>query len=143
MNQFALDLEFVERFWQKVDRSQPGGCWSWTASKGRRYGDISYGGKSLIAHRVAYVLQIGPIPDGMVLDHLCRNQKCVNPAHLQPVESKENILRGIGWGAQNARKTHCPKGHPYEGENLRIRPSGRRECLTCKRESAKRLRKNK
>ena len=79
-----------------------------------------------LAHRVAYELQVGPIPVGLQLDHLCRVRSCVNPAHLEPVTSAENTRRGL-----RAMKTHCPQGHPYAGENLLIRPTGQRRCRTC------------
>src|SRR6266496_2265386 len=95
----ALD-GLVTRFWAKVDRS--GGsraCWLWTGKTGRDgYGRIGLGGRGALvrvrAHRFAYELLIGPIPDGLQIDHLCRVRHCVNPAHLEPVTQRENILRG-------------------------------------------------
>lgn len=81
---------------------------------------------------MSHELHKGPIPEGLVIDHLCRNRGCVNPDHLEAVTQRENILRGEGLAAANARKTHCPKGHPYSGENLYVVPSsGRRQCRIC------------
>jgi hypothetical protein len=77
---------------------------------------------------------IGEIPRGMTLDHICRNRDCCNPAHLEPVTVKENILRGDSLSARNARKTHCHRGHPLAGDNLSLPPSGGRKCKACGRE---------
>lgn len=86
------------------------------------------------AHRVVYEELVGPIPDGLMLDHLCRVRHCVNPEHLEPVTNRENVLRGEGHSAKAARATHCLKGHPYAGENLRILSNGWRRCRACHRE---------
>lgn len=122
------------RFWAKVERRGPDDCWLWTAGLNNGYGTI-YGGRRspLRAHRVAYELLVGPIPDGLTLDHLCRNRRCVNPAHLEPVSNRENILRGESFSAEQARRTHCPSGHPLEGDNLRPDQSkqGKRACRLC------------
>jgi hypothetical protein len=90
------------------------------------------------AHKVAYTLHVGPVPKGLILDHLCVNPKCVNPFHLEPVTWGENVLRGNSPFAINARKTHCPKDHPLSGDNLYIDPRGKRECRECRRESGRR-----
>lgn len=106
------------------------GCWDWTGAKNTNgYGRIQVDGKTAYAHRASYEHYVGPIPDGLHLDHLCRNRSCVNPAHLEPVTCRENIHRGQG----NSSKTHCPQGHPYSGWNLAI-VNGRRICVTCRRE---------
>lgn len=80
----------------------------------------------------------GPIPDGMVIDHVCRVRRCVNTDHMEVVTNKENILRGQSPWAVNARKTHCPRGHPLEDGNVRVRTDKNgalmRECLTCAHE---------
>ncbi len=110
----------ADRFWEKVDRDGPDGCWVWTgANNGAGYGQIRIDDRNRYAHRVAYELEVGPIPESLFIDHLCRNRGCVNPAHLEPVTNAENILRGTAPTAVNARKKACPKGHPY-----RVAPSG-------------------
>lgn len=128
-----------ERFWAKVEKSD--GCWLWTGAKTTTgYGSVWLDGRSVKAHRVAYELLVGRIPDGLTIDHLCRVRLCVNPAHLEPVTNRENTLRSPQSEASvNARKTHCPKGHPYEGRNLRVwvnkqRPTMvQRRCVMCDR----------
>lgn len=120
------------RFWNKVEKTTDG-CWLWTASgvKGG-YGRYTVGGERVLAHRFAYELLVGPIPKGLTLDHLCRNRACVNPRHLEPVTHAENVKRGES-GAWLRAKTHCPKGHPYSGDNLAICKGGR-VCRACSRE---------
>lgn len=114
------------------------GCWNWTAYKTPKgYGMVQFRGMTWRAHRAVYTLFRGEIPNGLTLDHLCRNPGCVNPAHLEPVTMRENVLRGIGLAAANARQTNCKAGHPLDGANvyLRRRPDGRRrrDCLSCRR----------
>lgn len=119
-------------FWHTV-RQGPG-CWEWAGvHTALGYSRIYIDGKYHLAHRFAYELLVGSIPVGMVLDHLCRNPGCVNPDHLEPVTDAENIRRGQGFAAQAARRTHCPQGHPYSGDNLRVTPQGYRICVTCRR----------
>jgi hypothetical protein len=127
---------FEERFWDRVDKTPT--CWVWTGGvmSGRhQYGRVHVGAaKYRPAHRVAYEMLVGPIPEGLDLDHLCRNRVCVNPAHLEPVTNHENILRGTGPTAINARKTHCKRGHPLNGDNLvALRNSNERKCRICHR----------
>lgn len=136
-----------ERFWPKVDKLGPGGCWLWTASTDRYgYGRIHVGtsradSKLKAAHNVAYELLIGPIPVGLELDHLCRITACVNPAHLEPVTHRENLLRSDSVSGKAARVTHCPQGHLYDKQNTRV-TNGVRQCRACDREY-QRLRRRK
>ena len=118
----------LERFEEKVERVPELTChiWmAWTNTSG--YGQIRANGKSAMAHKISYELVRGPIPDGMTMDHLCRNRWCVNPYHLEIVTMRENVLRGISFAAKNAKKTQCPKGHPYN----RINNRGARYCRQC------------
>src|SRR6266568_5486930 len=114
LNDTETLLRLTGRFWAKVDRS--GACWLWTAHVGEDgYGTFSLDGHHQRAHRIAWVLLRGPIPEGLQIDHLCRVRACVNPDHLEPVTQRENILRGEGISALCARRTHCPQGHEYTG----------------------------
>lgn len=101
--------------------------WIWTAARTRDgHGRFRLPDRHVLAHRFAYEAEIGPIPEGLVLDHLCRTEPCVRPFHLEPVTSGENVLRGVGPSALNARKTQCPRGHEYDAER-----NGRRVCVAC------------
>lgn len=107
------------------------GCWEWTASRFKSTGYGAYRGRN--AHRAVYRAAVGPIPEGLDLDHLCRNRGCVNPAHLEPVTHRVNLLRGETIVAANAAKTHCRHGHPLAGDNLYVRPDGKgRDCRECR-----------
>lgn len=135
----------LRRFWPKVALPDtPDGCWVWTAARTRDgYGVFRLGGRSVKAHRASYRTFVGPIPDGLTLDHVCNNPPCVNPAHLVPATVRDNIMRDGAHGAcaVNARKTHCPRGHSLlDKGNLapwQLR-RGERECLTCRRERQRR-----
>lgn len=131
--------QILKRFTPKylVDSS---GCWLWIASinESTGYGCFGIqcdmdGNKENLAHRAAWKLLRGRIPQGLELDHLCRVRRCVNPDHLEPVPHRINALRGESPSAKHAAKTHCPYDHPYDSENTWTRPaSGQRACRTCK-----------
>jgi hypothetical protein len=128
----TLSPSAVARFWAKIDQS--GSCWTWTAHlNAKGYGQFGVSGRNVKAHRFAYELLVGPIPAGLVIDHLCRNRACCNPDHMEPVTGAVNILRGVGLAAVNARKTKCLRGHPLSGDNLCVRADGERECRECRR----------
>lgn len=111
------------------------GCWQWTGGdNGRGYGRFTARGRRFGAHRYMYELLRGPIPDGLTLDHLCRNTRCVRPDHLEPVPHRENVLRGEGFPARKAAQTHCVNGHPFDAANTHRKPDGRRDCRACHRE---------
>ncbi len=122
----------AEQFWSRVDAS--GDCWLWTGGRGSEgYGTFYWQGKTRLAHRLVYQILVGVIPPTMQIDHLCRVRYCVNPDHMQIVTHRENILRGVGPTAKASQVTHCPKGHPYDKANTRIRWQGWRACRACKR----------
>lgn len=127
-----LRQSITERFWAKVEKKSPEGCWEWIGAKTQGYGNLKVNGITVKASRLAYEMLVGLIPPGKELDHLCRNRACVNPAHTEPVSKRENILRGIGRAACKARQTHCIYGHPFDAVNTHIRSCGRRECLRCR-----------
>lgn len=128
-----------------IEKTEPGenGCIVWTASgNGAGYGAMYIAkGKRVLAHRWSYEYYVGPIPDGLVLDHLCRNPKCVNPEHLEAVTQRVNTLRGKAPTAINAAKTHCLLGHEYTPENTLIR-NGKRSCRVCKNAANKAYHQN-
>jgi len=109
-----------------VDKTKGSPCWIWWgASLSNGYGKVTVNYKTLLVHRFVYESLIGPIPEGLQLDHVCENKLCVNPAHLEPVTCKINMER------RSASKTHCINGHPYIEENIYIRKDGRRQCRVC------------
>jgi hypothetical protein len=128
-----------ERFWRMVSAQAPDECWEWTGNLSAGYGTLGLkrDGRWVTtrAHRVSWTIHRGPIPTGLQLDHLCRNRACVNPAHLEPVTNRVNGLRGVSACAQNARKSHCLRGHEYTPENTRVRSTrygtDGRECRIC------------
>ena len=130
----VINIPTVEqRFWAKVDRT--GECWEWVAARtSSGYGNFNWLGKNKVAHRVSYELIKGDIPEGLDLDHLCRNRSCVNPEHLEPVTRRENLLRGDTIPAKHVKKTHCPKGHKYDEDNTYVCKNGSRHCRKCRKD---------
>lgn len=131
-------LSAEERFWAKVDKNGPGGCWLWTGRVSFwGYGMFWSGKTQVYAHRFAHELLVGPIPEGFQGDHVCRVKSCVrqDKKHVEFVTSQENNRRRLKgrMGAPRAERTHCPKGHPYDEANT-IRRNGRRHCRACKEE---------
>lgn len=132
-----LDLDYLRRteWWGKVEVGGPAGCWPWTRSTGSHgYGQTWDGVTVRLAHRVAWALHHGQqVPDGLTVDHECRNRICCNPAHLRLLSNVDNATDN-GHG----RKTHCPAGHPYDHLNTYTDPKGARRCRTCAAERRKR-----
>ena len=134
------DTRLPPRFWSKI-RVLANGCWEWIAYRnGSGYGVIGIGSitdgsrKSVLAHRLAYHTLVGPFPAGLQSDHLCQFRACVNPAHVEPVTSRVNTLRGNSFSARHAKKTHCPQGHPYDKTNTSFDCNGKgRHCRICHR----------
>lgn len=139
----------VARITQRIEK-QPDGCWIWPGAKSNGYGRISWsvGGNRMTwaaVHRVMYETFVGPIPDGLDVDHACHDpaschpkeatdcphRACCNPAHLEAVTRKENLRRGGTIAARRAATTHCPQGHPYDEENTLTDKEGRRSCKAC------------
>ena len=123
--------QYKEKLLAKLDKSNS--CWIFTDSLDKDgYGRVRCGDKKIFAHRLSYQIFIGQIPDGLVIDHLCRNRSCANPEHLEAVSNAENIRRGET-GKILKDKTHCPQGHEYNENNTRIKKSGHRSCKECDR----------
>lgn len=132
---FDWQRSIQERFWECVE-VRPSQCWSWRGTLSNGYGRLGDGRHNLIpAHRISYEIHKGPIPEGLEVDHTCRNRQCTNPDHLEAVTQRINILRGESIVAHNARKTHCPKGHEYIAENTIVTKDGTRRCRACRREA--------
>lgn len=127
-----------QRFWEKVDKDSAGGCWLWKAARRNGYGHFGISGRTTAyAHRLSYEWLIGPIPEGLQIDHLCRNKLCVNPEHLEAVTQEVNTQRAH----EGKRKSHCPHGHEYTAENTYTQPAdGAQVCLTCRRSASRRYR---
>jgi hypothetical protein len=128
-----------DRFWDKV--WQGDGCWLWTGRPNRQgYGVLREGpsgSRTLRAHRFSYELLVGPILEGLVIDHLCSNTMCVNPDHLDSVTQAENVRRGRtgqAFGAMQRARTHCPQGHEYSNENTYLWNTYR-ACRMCRKEA--------
>lgn len=144
-----FDARLPERFWDKVMPEPNSGCWLWTGSTlpPWHYGRLSYRGRYDLAHRIAYHELVGPIPDGLELDHRCKNPTCCNPAHLEAVTHLENVRRSDS-GKHNAIKTHCAQGHAFDEHNTIVRTRKShgflvRDCRECKNESNRQYRRRR
>jgi hypothetical protein len=137
------DLALYDRLRSRV-YTDSNGCWVWFgATNDDGYGLMLLNGVSTRTHVVSYELHVGPVPAGLVIDHLCRNRACANPDHMEPVTRRENTLRGTGPTAVNAAKTECDKGHPYTPENTLTRKDGARRCRECNRAYQREWMRNK
>lgn len=117
----------LDRFFRRVTQTEDG-CWQWTGALTKGYGRFQAPDRQVVAHRWLYEQMVGPIPEGLTLDHLCNNTACVNVLeHLDPVPIKVNVRRGP---RHNTNKTHCPRGHAYDDVNTR-HYRGRRYCRAC------------
>jgi hypothetical protein len=132
MNIESLPARFRSKYSENADT----GCWDWSGTLlGNGYGQYYVGGGQknrvqVLAHRFAFECCRGAIPEGLCIDHLCRNRGCVNPDHMEPVTRGENVLRGVGRSAKNARKTHCKRGHEFTPENTYVY-NKQRACKAC------------
>jgi hypothetical protein len=136
--------DYAARWWSKVERGGAHECWPWRGTVlDVGYGQFAVNRKRYLAHRYGYELLVGPIPAGLQLDHVkargCTRTDCVNPAHLEPVTSAENLRRSEAISTINARKTHCSKGHAL----VKRGADGKRFCRPCKREWERNHRKSR
>jgi hypothetical protein len=127
----SKNISPVDRFFSKISIDKSSGCINWTGCTWRGYGIFNCGNhRTKPAHRFAYETIIGPIPNDLTLDHLCRNRKCINPFHLEPVSRGENVMRGDTIAAANKRKIACLRGHLYATHGF-INTTGHRQCKIC------------
>lgn len=129
----SMNRAELARFTRRYRPNIGTGCWEWQGPfTPNGYGKhrIGPGHPERVAHRIAYEHYVGPIPDGLQLDHTCRVRRCVNPSHLEPVTGSENTLRQ---DHAERRVTHCPKGHPYDEDNTIRGGDGKRRCRECDR----------
>lgn len=127
-----MKKDAIQRFVAMIEYDVISGCWIWKGNKANGYGKFKLNSKDLRAHRLAYLYWKGEIPNGPVLDHLCRNSACVNPDHLEPVTQKQNINRGRNYLRE---LTHCKNGHEFTKENTYVTPTRNRVCKPCRREN--------
>ena len=140
----AMKATTIDDFYSRLSLNTDSGCLIYSGETCLGYGRFTHNGRRYQAHRFAYELARGPIPSGLVIDHLCRVKACCNPDHLDAVTQRTNVLRGFTVPAKHAAKTHCPHGHPYDQENtITIKRNGhhKRICRKCKN-AAERLRRS-
>lgn len=132
----------MERILTKVDVASSG-CWEFTGARGSSgYGNVRVDDAVVSVHRVVYEHMVAPIPEGLQIDHLCRNRCCCNPDHLEPVTSRENTRRGHGPAGENARRDECSNGHAFDEQNTYV-AGGRRACRQCTAERQRRYQDRK
>lgn len=132
----------AERFLRQLEKIKCEGCWEWRHSfTSAGYGKFRVDDRWLLSHRVSYEINVGPIPDGLQIDHKCRNRKCVNPAHMEPVTQRENILRGDSMVRPLLER--CRRGHELTGDNIATDRNGERRCLICRRASRRTANRNR
>lgn len=118
---FPRSNNLSERLASRYSKDEKTGCWVWFGTRNRKgYGCLSYQRKYYAAHRLSYELEKGKIPQGLQIDHLCKNKSCVNPTHLEAVTLFENIRRSV--------RTHCKRGHDLSESNVY---NGKRHCRQC------------
>jgi hypothetical protein len=123
----------LDRLFDRIAFEPNSGCWLWEGClSAGTYGSMLFDGRMQKTHRVAYQLFVGPVPEGMDLDHLCRTRICCNPDHLEPVTRAENLRRSPLMD-RNSMRTHCIRGHEFTPENTMTRPNGWRTCRECMR----------
>lgn len=126
----AHDTPLRDRLLSRIRKTETG-CWEWTgAISSKGYGTLGFQTRDLYAHRASYELFVGPIPDGLEMDHLCRNRRCINPEHLEAVTHLENMHRNPFVSAR-MKQTHCKHGHEFTPENTRRKKNGTRCCRAC------------
>lgn len=127
-----MNIEDDVRLWNKVE---VGDCWTWTGSTNQYgHGHFWRDGKCQYVHRYVWQALAGAVPEGLVIDHLCRNPRCCNPDHLEVVTHQENVLRGESIFAAQAKQTHCKRGHEFTEDNTYVNKRNIRCCRTCHRE---------
>lgn len=125
-----------EKILKRIKRNK-NGCWIWMRHRKNGYGSFNWRGRTIRVHRLAYEAFKGEIQEGLELDHLCKERACVNPWHLEPVNSRTNVLRGEGQGAMSFKKKQCLNGHEFKGKNFYVFRKGsdvRRICRICQRD---------
>lgn len=133
----------IDDLWGRIDKNGPNGCWVWTAAlNAAGYGVVGMGGKVVRVHRVIYEHMRGAIDRKLVLDHLCRNEACCNPDHLDPVTDGENFRRGMHYAAISWRTGMCKRGLHQMSVHAHVRPNGSRYCKPCQVDNVQKRKAN-